>query len=121
MSVPAFALPCFRALLFIAGVCLCHGALAAPTAGELRDTCARALAEDYVGEAAAMCEWYVAPCGVCGKDGSPPREWCVPAGTTAAAVAAQVVEDLQRVDPAQAAPELVEEILRHRYPCTAEE
>ncbi len=122
MSVPvAFRRARFRALLSIAGVCCCHGALAVPTAGELRDTCERALVAGYAGAAAAMCDWYVAPCGVCGKDGPPPREWCVPAGVPAAAVAAQIVEDLQRVDPAQAAPALVEEILRHRYPCAAEE
>ncbi len=94
---------------------------AAPTAGELRDTCAQALQAGYVGEQAAMCEWYVAPCGVCGKDGPPPRRWCVPAATPAAEVAAQVLAGLRGMDAARAAPEAVEEILRRRYPCRAEE
>ncbi|MGE3772235.1 MAG: hypothetical protein AB7I32_04880 [Gammaproteobacteria bacterium] len=106
-------------LLLVAGAAT--RVFAAPTAAELRDTCMRALAAGYVGELAAMCDWYVAPCGVCGKDGPPPRAWCVPAGTPAATLAAQVVDDLERVDPGRPAPAAVGEILRRRHPCAAEE
>lgn len=97
------------------------GAVAAPTVAELREVCTRALAAGYVGEHAAMCEWYVAPCGVCGKDGPSPPTWCVPADTPHARVAAEVVADLRTVDPTKPAPPAVEEILRRRYPCTAKE
>ncbi|HMM74756.1 MAG TPA: Rap1a/Tai family immunity protein [Gammaproteobacteria bacterium] len=102
-------------------VCIAPAAFAAPTVAELHETCTQALAAGYAGERAAMCDWYVAPCGVCGKDGPPPRAWCVPDGTSAATLAAQVVEDLAEMDPARAAPAAVEEILRRRYPCAAEE
>lgn len=96
-------------------------AMAAPTVGELRATCARALAAGYVGEEAAMCDWYVAPCGICGKDGPPPKQWCVPAHVEAAEVAGIVVAALTGDDDTRPAPAAVEEILRHRYPCGAEE
>lgn len=97
------------------------GAVAAPTVGELRAICARALAAGYVGEEAAMCDWYVAPCGICGKDGPPPKQWCVPAHVEAAEVAGAVVQALTGGDDARPAPAVVEEILRQRYPCAAEE
>ncbi len=101
--------------------CAAPAAYAAPTVGELRETCMQALAAGYVGEQAAMCDWYVAPCGVCGEHGPPPRAWCVPGGTPPAEVAAQVTANLRQLDAARAAPEAVEEILRRRYPCKAEE
>lgn len=107
--------------VLIAGLGMACAAAAAPTAGELRATCARALAAGYTGEHAAMCDWYVAPCGVCGEDGPPPRAWCVPDGTAPASVAAQVVRDMGQDDERRPAPDVVEEILRRRYPCAAEE
>lgn len=110
-----------RALCLAAGLALGPATFAAPTVGELRATCMRALDEGYVGEAAAMCGWYVAPCGVCGKDGPPPVAWCVPPGTPRDTVAAAVVSGLRGVEATRAAPAAVEEILRRRYPCDAEE
>lgn len=101
--------------------CAAPAAHADPTVGELRATCMQALAAGYVGEQAAMCDWYVAPCGVCGKNGPPPRAWCVPGGTPSAEVAARVTADLREMDAARAAPGSVAEILRRRYPCKAEE
>lgn len=94
---------------------------AAPTAGELRATCAAALADGYRGEAAAMCEWYVEPCGVCGPHGPPPREWCVPPGLADGALAQVVVDELRGGDDGRPAPAAVKEILRRRFPCDAEE
>ena len=108
-------------MLLAAGFALTRVALAAPTAGELRATCARALEGGYRGADAAMCDWYVAPCGVCGKDGPPQREWCVPEGLTPGTVAAQVVADLRGGDDTRPAPAAVKEILRRRYPCGTEE
>lgn len=110
-----------RALCALAAVVAAAPAAAAPTAGELRATCERALADGYTGEDAAMCDWYVAPCGVCGKEGPPDPEWCVPDGVVAAEVASQVVAELKGGDDTRAAPEVVKEILRRRFPCGAEE
>jgi hypothetical protein len=103
------------------GLALAGPALAAPTAGELRATCETALADAYRGEAAAMCDWYVAPCGVCGPDGPPPKGWCLPPGLADSELAQVVVEDLRGGDDARPAPDAVKEILRRRFPCDAEE
>lgn len=109
-----------RALVTLAALGLCtQAALAAPTAGELVRTCEAALAADYRTVDAAMCDWYVAPCGVCGKDGPPPVAWCLPPGLTGAALAREVVSAL-RAAPALAAtpaPQAVETVMKARYPC----
>jgi len=94
---------------------------AAPTAGELAATCEQALAAGYRGEAAVMCDWYVAPCGVCGPQGPPPTEWCVPPGMTDAEVATLVLAELRAGDQARPAPVAVKEILRRRLPCRTED
>ncbi len=94
---------------------------AAPTAGELAATCEQALAAGYRGEAAVMCDWYVAPCDVCGPQGPPPKEWCVPAGMSEAQLAALVLTELRAVDRAAPAPAAVKEILRRRLPCRTED
>jgi hypothetical protein len=94
---------------------------AAPTAGELAATCEEALAGDYRGEAAVMCDWYVAPCGMCGPQGPPPTEWCVPPGMTGAEVAKLVLAELRAGDRARPAHEAVKEILRRRLPCRPED
>ena len=94
--------------------------LASPTASELIRTCEAALAADYRSVEAAMCDWYVAPCGVCGKDGPPPVAWCLPPGLTGAALAREVVDAL-RAAPSLAgtpAPQAVETVMKARYPCT---
>ena len=96
-------------------------AQAAPTAGELRATCEQALAEGYRTEAASMCDWYVRPCGVCGPDGPPKQDWCLPPDADDGAVAKVVVGELRGGDDSRPAPELVKEILRRRFPCDAEE
>lgn len=110
-----------RVLLLAGALCIAPAASAAPTVAELRTTCVRALNKGYAGEEAAMCDWYVAPCGVCGKDGPPAPAWCVQQGTDKAAVAALVVEALRAEEDAAPAPAVVEEILRRHYPCDAEE
>jgi len=97
------------------------GARAAPTAGELVATCEKALAAGYRGEAAVMCDWYVAPCGVCGPQGPPPKEWCVPAGMRDDELASLVVTELRTLDQAAPAPAAVKEILRRRLPCRTED
>jgi hypothetical protein len=96
-------------------------AQAAPTARELAATCEQALAGDYRGAAAVMCDWYVAPCGICGPQGPPPNEWCVPSDMSAAQVAALVLAELRAGDQARPAPDAVKEILRRRLPCRAED
>jgi hypothetical protein len=94
---------------------------AAPTVAELAATCEQALAAGYRGEAAVMCDWYVAPCGACGPGGPPPKAWCVPAGMSDEALASLVVAELRAVDPASPAPAAVKEILRRRLPCRTED
>jgi len=105
------------AVLALAGA----AAQAAPTAGELLATCEQALAAGYRGDAAVMCEWYVAPCEVCGPQGPPPQEWCVPPDMHDAELAALVVSELRKVDRAGPAPAAVKEILRRRLPCPRED
>ena len=94
-------------------------ASAAPTAGELIKTCEAALEHDYKTMDAAMCDWYVAPCGVCGKEGPPKPDWCLPPDLTGAALATHVVALLKAV-PARAndpAPAAVKAVLKARHPC----
>lgn len=96
-----------------------QAALAAPTAGDLIRTCEAALAADYRTVDAAMCDWYVAPCGVCGKEGPPPVAWCLPPGLSGAALAREAISAL-RAAPALAgtpAPQAVETVMKARYPC----
>ena len=89
------------------------------TALELAETCARALAQNYVGLEAEACNWYVAPCPVCGPAAQGAAEWCVPAGepltiTAARAAAALRARPDAASEPAKAA---VTEILSRAYPC----
>lgn len=110
----------YRALLVAAVLgCWTAGAQASPTASELINTCEAALAADYRTVDAAMCDWYVAPCGVCSKDGPPPVAWCLPPGLSGAALAREAVSAL-RAAPALAAtpaPLAVETVMKARYPC----
>ena len=98
-----------------------HLARAAPTAGELIKTCETALEHDYKTVEAAMCDWYVAPCGACGKEGPPAPQWCLPPELTGAALATHVVA-LLKAEPARAeepAPAAVKAVLQARHPCAA--
>ncbi len=100
---------------------LSANAYAAPRADELLHTCETALAAGYSGVDASMCDWYVAPCGVCGKAGPAPLAWCLPPGLTGAALAKVVVEELRK-QPAlatQPAPKAVAQVLTARYACSA--
>jgi len=94
-------------------------ALASPTAQDLIRTCEAALAADYNTVDAAMCDWYVAPCGVCGKEGPPQPNWCLPPELTGAALARTVVDALRAAPQLAAAPAptAVEAVLKARYPC----
>jgi hypothetical protein len=83
------------------------------------ETCERALAAGYRDLDAAMCDWHVRPCGVCGEA---PAAWCLPPALNAAKLAAEVVATLkQDADPAQPAQPQVERILRAHYPCAAQD
>lgn len=92
----------------------------APLTGrELAQACEAALRHDFKGMDAAMCEWYVRPCAVCGVNKPPPTH-CLPAGLSTRDLAAQVSRDLRASAPLLARPvkDAVERVLRLRYPCT---
>ena len=92
---------------------------ASPTGGELLKTCEAAVAADYKTQDASMCDWYVAPCGVCGKDGPPKPDWCLPPALKDTALARFVADELRKT-PAlldQPAPAAVKAILGARFPC----
>lgn len=95
---------------------------AAPSGAQLAATCARALAVGYRGVNAGMCDWYVAPCTVCGAPAAPPR-WCVDPGIEPATLARQVVAGLAERSDSETRPaeELVAEILGAIHPCTPRE
>ena len=83
-------------------------------------TCEQALGVGYRDVDAAMCDWYVRPCGVCGE--TPQVAWCVPPSVTAPMLAAEVLAALkQGVDLAVPAPPEIEKILRAHYPCAAQD
>lgn len=86
---------------------------------ELADTCSRALAQNYVGLDAEACNWYVAPCPVCGPGATAAAAWCVPAGEPVTVIATRAAAALRARpdaahDPARAA---VKDILSRAYPC----
>lgn len=104
------------------GLLLClplAGAYASPTGGELMKTCAAAIAADYRTTDAAMCDWYVSPCGACGKEGPPPPAWCLPPGLKGAALARLVVDELRKSPSllGASAPIAVKAVLGARFPC----
>ncbi len=83
-------------------------------------TCEQALAAGYGDMNAAMCDWYVRPCGVCGTAAS--SAWCVPPEVTEPALAAEVIHALrQGVKPTLPATPVIEKILRAHYPCAAQD
>ena len=89
------------------------------TALELAETCSRALAQNYAGLDAQACNWYVAPCPVCGPGATSGAEWCAPPGEPGSTIAARAAAALRaRPDaahePARAA---VKDILSRAYPC----
>jgi hypothetical protein len=93
---------------------------AAVSGSELVTTCRAALSHGYVGPEAAMCDWFVNPCGVCGVDDGHPR-WCVPDTLSGAPLATLVVEALEADPGALGSPvkPFVAEFLRARFPCPA--
>ncbi len=96
-----------------------HNAHAETTALELAETCARALSQHYVGLDAQACNWYVAPCAVCGPGAKPEAAWCAPAGEPVTTIAARAAAALRaRPDAAhEPARGAVKEILSRAYPC----
>ena len=89
------------------------------TAAQLADTCARALAQNFVGLDAEACKWYVAPCPVCGPGESAAPGWCPPSGESDLTIAGKAIEGL-RARPAAAqepAKAAVKEVLERAYPC----
>jgi hypothetical protein len=94
-------------------------ATAAPLLGaDLELTCESALKHDFKGLDAAMCEWYVRPCEVCGVDKPPPGH-CLPPDLTSRELAATIVAELRTRSEIRARPvkQAVDEILKSRYPC----
>ncbi len=86
------------------------------TAGMVVATCSRALAGGYSGRDAAMCDWHVRPCAVCGK--TPAHAFCIPPDMSPAALAREMVRQLRRASVlTEAAKPQIREILRTRYPC----
>lgn len=86
--------------------------------GELLRTCRAALHDRYEGVDAAMCDWWIRPCGVCGLE---PKsvEWCIPQTMQDAEVAARIVKELEAA-PALApvsARKVVAKLLAANYPC----
>ncbi len=83
-------------------------------------TCEQALTTGYADLNAAMCDWYVRPCEVCGKVA--PKAWCVPPSVAAPVLAREVLHALrQGVAPTAPAKPVIEKILRARYPCAAQD
>ena len=98
--------------------CVSLHAHAVVTGQALLNTCAHALADDYTGVDAAMCDWYVNPCGICGVD-APQKDWCVPDTIPSAELAQIVVAELKEQSaqlPRPAKP-FVRQLLMTRFPC----
>jgi len=94
-------------------------ATAAPLLGaDLVLTCESALKHDFKGLDAAMCEWYVRPCEVCGVD-KPPSGYCLPSELTSRELAAVIVAELRTRSEIRGRPvkQAVDQILTSRYPC----
>ena len=89
------------------------------TALELAETCTRALSQHYVGLAAEACNWYVAPCPVCGPGATPEADWCAPTGEPVIVIASRAAAALRaRPDAAhEGARGAVKAILSRAYPC----
>jgi Rap1a immunity proteins len=89
---------------------------------ELERTCQTALDHGYQGIEAAMCDWWVRPCGVCGVEAKP-LDYCLPATLKNADLAAVVVKELRAgtIQAGRPARQAVEKILRAHYPCAAQD
>ena len=83
-------------------------------------TCTKALANAYTGIEAAQCDWYVNPCGVCGRE-APIKAWCVPDGASSADLARIILAAFKAAPVALARPvkSFVEATLTARFPCAA--
>lgn len=92
-------------------------AAGAVTVAQAREVCVAALAEGFVGEAAARCEWYTRPCGACGV-GVTPR-FCLPPGVERATVVREVISDWASGPADAPAIPAAEAVLARRYPCAA--
>lgn len=104
-------------LLLLLGVSA--SAHAEATVAQVLATCNRALAQEFKGIEAAMCEWYVRPCGVCGLERPTTSPWCVPSEVTTAELAALVSTELRAEHtPQLPAKEAINALLTQRYPCS---
>ena len=119
MSINARINSQLQGMLVLVGLVLATSAHAEITALELADTCARALSQHYVGLDAEACNWYVAPCPVCGPGAKPEAAWCAPEGEPVTTIAARAAAALRaRPDAAhELARGAVKEILSRAYPC----
>ena len=89
------------------------------TGADLAATCESAFKHDFKGMDAAMCEWYVRPCEVCGVN-KPPPVYCLPPDLASRELAAVVVHEIGGRSELRPYPvkQAVEEVLKSRYPCS---
>jgi len=106
-------------LLGVLFACAPSNARAEPSAEQVLQVCSRAIAKDFKGVDAAMCDWYVTPCPCNFKQEASAGEWCLPPKVDSLTVATQVVEILahqpERLSLPASTP--VIQALRTLYPC----
>jgi Rap1a immunity proteins len=112
MRVRRWLITCLTASLGFAAP-----AFADASAVELSRTCQSALDNEYHGTDAAMCDWWVRPCGVCGEEKQ--VQWCIPPATSNPELAALIVREIDATPAVHALPAhaVVDKILATRYPC----
>ncbi|MCP5146297.1 MAG: hypothetical protein H6978_15920 [Gammaproteobacteria bacterium] len=94
-----------------------------PSISQVVSVCESALAADFTGLDAAMCEWYAVPCDckIDLADSDAPRA-CIPPGQEVATTASQVVAQLRRMDrPEAAIDSVIPRLLAQMYPCDGAE
>ena len=109
--------------VFVTGIALwlVMSAVWADVTGQaLVATCTKALANAYTGVEAAECDWYVNPCGVCGRE-APAKAWCVPDGLSSTDLARVILAAIKATPVALTRPvkPFVDATLTARFPCAA--
>jgi hypothetical protein len=90
------------------------------TVGQVLAACERAAAAGGRALDAAICDWYLLPCGchAPGDGTSAGPRWCVPSAEGAAETLAAVVAELRHApDPTAPVEPAVAQILARLYPC----
>jgi len=99
--------------------CCSLAARAEVLVGDVLRACDAALAQNDESLDAAMCDWYLRPCGICGEPGA--NAWCLPATLTKEELVHQMLGWLRAAPRTAAAKPLVEKILREHFPCAAQD